>query len=193
MRRRGVTGLPTQTTIQRGQVATDGSSIPAGNLRGQVATEFLLYTAVFMLLVVVSFIVVNHIQTTEIPLRQNLVAKETGSAFQNAITLAVKGGRGFSYNYTFQRTIFGLPYKIDMNPMIQKPYDTSIILDWEGAYGNFSYMYDVPVYNYKFIPAKPGDTDCLSEQTRQIKSDKCSSTLKFVNDGENLTIIQGES
>jgi len=150
--------------------------------KGQVATEFMLYTAVFMLLVIASFVVVNHIQNTEIPLRQNTVAKETGSGFSNAITLAVKGGRGFYYNYSFPRTIFTIPYKMDLSLMNDD--DAGILLEWPGSYGNFTYLFNVPVYSYE-IEAMSG---CLDND--QIESDECSNTLLFYNDGENLTIRQ---
>lgn len=148
-------------------------------LRGQVATEFLLYTAVFMFLVIAAFIVVNQIQSSEIPLRQNNVAKETGENFATILTLAVKGGEGFSYNYTFPKTLFGAPYEISLMPQDQDV----IIIDWAGQYGNFSYSYYVPAYNYTIGGA------CLSG--KKLVSDRCSNVLNLYNDGKNLTITQG--
>ncbi len=160
-------------------------------LRGQVAVEFLLYTAVFMLMVIISFIVVNHVQQSEIPLQQNTVAKETGASFQNALTLAIKGGRGFSYNYSFPRTVFGLPYRIDFNTA--KSQNATILLDWQGTYGNFSYYFDVPFYGYKFEGQTQKNKACLNDAGRVLSSQTCAPWLYFENDGENLTIIQGDS
>jgi hypothetical protein len=69
----------------------------------------MLYTAVFIFVAVVAFVAVSSLQSTEIPLQQNALVKETGDGFVNVITLAVKGGEGFSYNYTFS-------YQYDLPP-----------------------------------------------------------------------------
>lgn len=147
---------------------------------GQVATEFMLYTTVFMFIVVVSFVIVNQLQSTEVPLQQNRVAKETGEGFANALTLSVKGGEGFSYNYTFPKTIFGIPYKMDFTELTTNR--NTMILEWEGPYGNFSYSYNVPTYNYII------GGGCLSGNV--LISNQCSNVLMLNNDGENLTITQ---
>lgn len=149
--------------------------------RGQVAAEFMLYTTVFMFVVVAAFVVVNQLQSSEIPLSENSVAKETGAGFANIVTLAVKGGEGFSYKYTFPKTIFGLPYVINMDNL--KKNDTFII-EWEGPYGNFSYEYLVPAYNYQV-----GDS-CIAGN--RLVSNKCSNVMLLNNDGNTLTITQGE-
>lgn len=141
----------------------------------------MLYMTVFMFLVIAAFVVINQIQSTEIPLRQNTVAKETGGGFVNAITLAVKGGEGFSYNYTFPKTLFGLPYKMHLIPQSKNV----IILEWEGTYGNFSYSYDVPAYDYNIVSSG----SCLDG--RALVSDQCSNVLSLNNDGNTLNITQG--
>lgn len=162
----------------KGQVAIERTPFSARNLRGQVATEFLLYTAVFMFVTIAAFLVVNQMLTSEIPLQQNIVAKETGGAFANAVTLSVKGGQGFSYNYTFPRTVFGLPYRIYLTNLS----DGYMLIDWEGSYGNFTYPYTVPSYGYKVEGA------CLTGDI--LVSSSCSNILTLNNDGENLTIRQ---
>lgn len=150
------------------------------NRKGQVATEFMLYTAVFMFVAITAFVIVSQLQSSEIPLQQNTVAKEIGENFVTTFTLAVKGGEGFSYNYTFQKTIFNRPYTIYFTNLSQGHY---MILEWEGEYGNFSYPYNVPAYNYKLDPS-----GCLADQ--KFVSNECSNMLMFYNDGENLTISQ---
>ena len=137
----------------------------------------MVYTAIFMFIAIAAFVIVNQLQTTEIPLQQNRVAKEIGEGFATVVTLSVKGGEGFSYRYTFPRTIFGLPYAVNF---LSPTYDV-IILEWEGSYGNFSSSYNVPAYQYKF-------QGCLSDN--KLVSNECSNVLMFENDGENLTITQ---
>ena len=151
--------------------------------RGQVATEFMIYTAIFMFVAIAAFVVISQMQNSELPLRQNQVAKETGEGFVNAITLSVKAGRGFRYNYTFPKTILGNPYRMDMRGMAQgKDF---IMIDWEGPYGNFSYQYDVPPYEYQV----ESDGKCLGN--RIVVSDICSNFLTFENNGSMLKITQG--
>ena len=153
--------------------------------RGQVATEFLLYTVVFMLVATAAYLVVNALQESEIPLQQNTLAREVGQGFAGAVTLAVKGGTGFSYNYTFPKSIFGSPYTIDFRNTGSSSVSKSIVLTWKGPYGEFSSAYDVPGYNY----AVEGD-GCISGLV--MDSSKCSNMLMFYNDGETetLTITQ---
>lgn len=142
--------------------------------KGQVATEFMLYTTIFMFVAIAAFIIVNQIQSTEVPIQQNTVAKEIGEGFSSTFSLSVKGGTGFSYNYSFPRTIFGIPYKITF-------LENSIILDWEGSFGNYSSSYDIPYYSYDF-------GGCL--QDRVLTSNECGNMLMLENNGEKLTITQ---
>ncbi len=145
--------------------------------KGQVATEFMLYTTIFMFVAIAAFIVVNQVQSNEIPMQQNTVAREIGEGFSTIFTLSVKGGTGFAYNYTFPRTIFGTPYKINF-------LDSSIILEWPGSYGNYSASFDIPHYNYRY-------EGCVN--SRVLLSSECGNMLMFENDGENLTITQVNS
>lgn len=161
---------------------TRDSILPSDrNLKGQVATEFMLYTAVFMFVAIAAFLVVGQMQSSEIPFQQNNVAKEVGESFASVFLLSVKGGEGFSYNYTFPRTVFDLPYKVYMAP----GGADVLIMEWEGSYGNFSASYDVPAYEYRFQGCLGGgSSDGL------LVSNDCSNMLMFHNDGENLTIKQ---
>lgn len=140
----------------------------------------MLYTTVFLFVVIAAFIVISQLQSSEIPLRQNSVARETGQGFADIITLSVKGGDGFSYAYTFPKTIFGTPYSIDMTRLADKHI---IFIDWAGPYGNFTYQYAVPAYGY----AVGGE--CLADA--RLESNACSNMLILNNIGNTLTITQG--
>lgn len=140
----------------------------------------MLYTGVFIFIAVVAFVVVTELQNSEVPLQQNSLVKETGDGFVNALTLAVKGGEGFSYNYTFPKTIYGLPYTVNFNNLDQP--NATMLIEWNGSYGTFSYQYPLPSYNY-FISGS-----CLSGEVMNSKG--CNNVLMLNNDGENLTITQ---
>jgi hypothetical protein len=149
--------------------------------RGQVAAEFMLYTTVFMFVVVAAFVVINDLQGSEIPQRQNTVAMETGQGFANIVTLAVKGGTGFNYNYLFPKTIFGMSYVIDFTRLAD---NDTFIIDWAGPYGNFSYEYLAPSYTY-VIDA----SDCIVDN-KLVSNNACSNVLILNNDGVKLRIKQ---
>jgi len=156
--------------------------------KAQVATEFFMYTAVFMFVVIAAFVIVNQIQSTEIPVRENIIAKSTGEFFVSAITLSVKAGQGFTYNYTFPKTILDKSYTLRF-----APDKYVMILDWEGRYGIFSQSYPLPPYKYDFE-----DPDkCIIQDVAAVSSagtvylfdsSKCSSSLTLYNDGEKLVI-----
>lgn len=156
--------------------------------KGQVATEFFLYITVFMFVVIASFVIVNHIQRTEIPVMEYTVTKEVGAGFAEVVTLAVKGGQGFSYNYTFPRTVAAASTSAGNGYNIYFVTDNNhtLIIEWPGTYGNFSYSYSLPAYNYKYA-------GCLQSagSARYLVSTECSNRIYLYNDGENLTIYQG--
>lgn len=151
-----------------------------GKKRGQVSTEFFLYVTIFMFVVIAAFLLVNYLQSTEIPVQHNRMAKLAGEEFSNAITLAVKGGLGFTYNYSFPRTVMGTPYNITFEP----GGSNTIIMDWQGPYGAFSYSYNIPAYNYRY----GGDSGCVLDGV--LVSSECSNVITLSNDGDTLTISQ---
>ncbi len=148
--------------------------------KGQVSTEFFLYVTVFMFVAISAFILVNYLQTTEIPAQHSKMVKIAGDEFSNAITLAVKGGTGFTYNYTFPRTLMGIPYSVYFEPS----GSNNIIMEWPGPYGNFSYSYVIPAYDYDYA----GDSGCVTDGI--LVSNECKNVITLSNDGSTLTISQ---
>ena len=168
--------------------------------KAQVATEFFMYTAVFMFVVIAAFFVVNQVQSTEIPVRENTIAKETGEFFASSITLAVKGGTNFTYNYTFPTTVLGKPYTLSFSDK-----EDIMILEWDGRYGKYSQAYTLPNYDYVF-PDKYGNNldNCIEVDTTStgtvpgdvyvFDSSKagCKNVLTLHNDGSTLTVIHND-
>ena len=165
--------------------------------KGQVATEFLLYSVVFLFMAITAFLIVNQIQRTEIPARENAIAKETGQDFANVISLSIKAGEGFTYNYTFPRVLFlaasnsGLPYRIYFQP----GGSYNMIMEWPGSYGNFSRSYPLPVYGYEYVE----DGSCImleegeevaGDETYYLDSSGCSGLI-LSNEGRVLTVRGG--
>ncbi len=176
----------------KGQAAIARRSAASRNLQGQVATEFFLYVSVFMFMAIAAFFIINAVQSSEIPRTEGTIAKDTGNLFASSITMAVKNGNGFTYEYTFPRTILDGPYTLSFSTENGNHF---MVLDWEGRYGNFSESYDLPGYRYKFPPGGCIDPSAQTPDVFVFQSSRqgCSDTLTLSNDGENLTIVNGAS
>lgn len=149
--------------------------------RGQVAAEFLMYTAVFLVIVIAAYTVISYVQSSELPAKQNSVAKETGEGFENVIRLSVQGGQGFSYVYTYPRSILGAPYSLNFNSLLSRANQSFFII-WPGPYGEFTWGYRVPAYTYRV------EGTCLSGSVLASDNVDCSNILLLKNDGENLSL-----
>jgi hypothetical protein len=163
--------------------------------RGQVATEFFLYVSVFMFMAIAAYFVISTVESSEIPQTEGTIAMDTGQVFASSIAMAVQNGNGFTYNYTFPRTIMQTPYNLTFSPAKHV-----MVLDWQGSYGNFSQFYTLPDYIYIF-PALGG---CIKEapstpETAGIvyvfdsSAPGCSDILTLSNDGTQLSIYNGAS
>jgi hypothetical protein len=125
--------------------------------------------------VISAFVLVNYLQSNEIPIQKNKLAVETGYNFQNIISLTVRAGPGFDYLYYFPKTVHSYPYSI-------KLFNDHMIMDWTNEYGNFSYYFSVPPYTYK-ASERSLDTGCLTEEISdrvhyiELVSDNCTNRI----------------
>jgi len=141
--------------------------------KAQSATEFFLYVTLFMFIAIVAFVMVNYTQSSELPAQKNRVAREIGNNLAEAISLAVRGGPGFTYVYYFPRTIYGYPYNITFK-------ENSMLLEWTNEYGEFNHYYSLPAYTYKY-------GGCVNNKL--LNSESCSPNILILNNTENgLTI-----
>lgn len=147
------------------------------SFRAQVATEFLVYTGVFMALVILAFFAVNSTQKSELPMRQNALAKETADGFFSVLSLSVRAGDGFSYSYEYPKSLLGIPYSYRF---IRNGDQTFLQMSWAGTYENFTYMNRLPNYRYVVSP------ECL--ENGQIISDNCQNKILLKNERGTLTI-----
>jgi hypothetical protein len=140
-----------------------------------------------MFIVIAAFVIVSHIQSTEVPVKEYQLVKETAEGVSGVITLAVKGGSGFTYKYTIPKRILGKAYVIYFEPN-KSPW---LITDWNGQYGNFSYSHAIPAYTYKYKGCLCSSlSECTAKDGPVLISDQCSTTLLLENDGNTLTITQ---
>ncbi len=143
-------------------------------MKGQSATEFFLYLTLFMFVVIAAFVVINYMQSSEIPVQKNRIAKETGEGFASVVMLAVRAGPGFSYEYYFPKTIYGAPYNLSFS-------ENGAIMEWENEYGQFSYYFALPAFTYDY-------RGCVSGG--KLVSTECENILVLNNTGDVLIISQ---
>ncbi len=159
--------------------------------KGQVAAEFFLYVSVFLFMAIAAYFVISTVESSEIPQTEGTIAMNTGQVFASSIAMAVQNGNGFTYNYTFPRTIMQSPYTLKFSPN-----EHVMVLDWQGTYGNFSQSYALPYYNYAFgncITAVTSPDTVGSVYVFDSSAPGCSDILTLSNDGSVLKISNGAS
>jgi len=159
------------------------------NSKGQVAIEFFVYSALFLLVVMVSYVLVNFIQDTEIPEKEGLLIRETGQSFVDAVSLAVGGGPGFTYNLSFSKTVLGGPYRITIYDSPPGSNLFNLLIESNLSSSEYSSIYSLPSYEYKF----EGGWEALGGSAYAFNSNESKTVLTLENDGENLTLIQRRS
>lgn len=138
--------------------------------------EFFLYAGVFLFVLLAVFSMATLLQTTEIPAREALAAREQGETMAEALRLAALAGEGFQYNLTFPKKLLGRPYTIDLDD------DQRIfVLTWNSSVGQANYIYTLPGYRYRW-------EGCMAD--RQLISTECRNVLELWNTGEELVVRQ---
>ncbi len=103
-----------------------------------MAVEFMIYFAVFVALAIGAFIVLSIIREDEYPRAQYALLNEVGNSVVGAINFVARSGKGFTYNYTFQKTLLGRNYSV----VFRESY-VDMGLD------DVSQRFDYLPYNYK--------------------------------------------
>lgn len=148
--------------------------------RGQVATELMLYSGVFLIIVISVASVLYLLQGSDINSLEYSIVKETAESFSDSINLAVRGGKTFSYYYNFPRTVLGGGYSIIFTK-------SSAIVHWEGSKGNLSYSYPVAPANFTFSGCI---TSLQSGSAGQLDSKKGQNLLIITNNGNEIELMQ---
>ncbi len=154
-----------------------------GKRKGQVATEFFTYSAIFLLLVIVVIFSVFSTQDGEnrYYLNQNLI--ESGNAFSSAFNLASFAGPGFNYTFEFPKYVYGIEYNISF---VQNRW---VSIEW------YNYMDMIFIYPINKIEIERSSVqgNCIEKlgEAYVIKSTKGENKLNIYNDGKKIIILQG--
>ena len=152
--------------------------------KGQVATEFLLYSGVFLFVVIAAFSVVSVIQKTEVGRHESQLSKEIGGTFSDGMTLAAHGGEGFNYSMAFPKYLLGTSYTVDFS----RANDGLIIMEWEGSYSTISHAYTVPLFDYEFYECFHKD----GQRITLVSDDNCDKDMFLYNNGDVVRITRRE-
>lgn len=153
--------------------------------KGQVATEFFLYSSVFLIIVIATASILYFTQSSEISALEYTVAREVGEKFADSINLVVKGGSGFEYDLLFPKTILGKDYAISFSPS-----GNFLTLDWAGTSRNSNSSFGNSSSLYPIIPSKYFYSGCI--QNNQMLSSLGENKLKIINkDGQVLITQEG--
>ncbi|MEK6978667.1 MAG: hypothetical protein AABW86_00445 [Candidatus Micrarchaeota archaeon] len=147
---------------------------------GQVATELMLYSGVFLIIVISVASVLYLLQGSDINSLEYSIVKETAESFSDSINLAVRGGQTFSYYYNFPRTVLGGGYSIIFTK-------SSAIVHWQGSRGNMSYSYSIAPANFTFNGCV---VSLQGGSAGQLDSQKGQNLLIVTNNGNGIELMQ---
>lgn len=148
--------------------------------KGQVATEFILYAGVFLIILIATFGIVSYLQANEIVYQESQLTYEVGAGFAESVNLAIQSGRGFHTNMTFKRTIDGRPYQVEFQPQFAR-----LLFTISSTYGEITHVYPIAPYDYQFSGCIQSGIVQSSQQSGQPT---CRNRLLFYNNGTTLFI-----
>lgn len=159
--------------------SSNESSFKSRSARGQVAVEFMLYLAVFMVVLIAGYVVVLYVQGTELPFKEGLVVKETGQTFISAVSLVKKGGAGFEYVVSLPVAMFGHNYELVVNDG-----SDSVVINALGSSQNITFSYPLPSRIHYFSDDPQGTCVRQDGDFMYVQSEGCNGLIKISNVGK---------
>lgn len=142
--------------------------------KGQIAMEFFVYSAIFLLALMAISVGVSLVEKIELEGRNAAVAREKVMRVANVIALVGSAEEGFSYRMNLGSDINGIPYKVEVGEGVVH----LTILDGT----NTTYPY--PTYNGAIV--KSG---CMLTEHGMHVVD-VNKNLLIRNDGERVVLWQ---
>ncbi|MFA5077528.1 MAG: hypothetical protein WC488_03830 [Candidatus Micrarchaeia archaeon] len=156
--------------------------------KGQVALEFFLYSAVFLVVVLAAYFAVVFVQSADISNKESSYVKWFGESFSSATNTAMAGQAGFRYTMKFGKDILGKPYSIYFQPSTTGK-GGFVYITWSST--NATYAYPIGA-----MDVVGSDSACISERvsstgSRVLTITPDRGTLTFYNDGSRILLSQG--
>ncbi|VVB98030.1 Uncharacterised protein [uncultured archaeon] len=153
--------------------------------KGQVATEFFIYSGVFLAVMLAAYFTIFFIQTAEISNKESLYVRWFGESFASHANTAMSGDAGFNYTMRFDKNILGKPYVVQFQPANAGSRNAFLYITWTSNNVTFPYA----IGN---MTLRKGS--CVQEFSpasgRYYEINSILGMLNFYNDGENLTLSQ---
>ncbi|MFA5049680.1 MAG: hypothetical protein WC501_01600 [Candidatus Micrarchaeia archaeon] len=152
--------------------------------KGQVATEFFAYSAIFLLLVMIVIVSVFASQDSENAYYENQNVIEIGNRFSSAFNLASSAGKGFKYEFEFPKYVYGIEYNISF---VEGKYAS---IEWESKVLPMIYIYPINKFN---MENSESAGNCIEKNGNVyiIKSTTGENKISFFNNGNEIIIMQG--
>ncbi len=152
-------------------------------LKGQVATEFFVYSSVFLIVVLSAYSVIFFVQNIEKSNMDLLYVKSFGENFAVHINTAMNAQEGFNYTMKFDKRILGKEYRVLFRPT-ESGKNAFTFISWSEK--NISYVY--PIGNIALL-----NGTCVSKPIPPKLYYEINTNLEmvnFYNDGEKIIISQ---
>ena len=154
--------------------------------RGQVATEFFIYSSIFLVIVLAAYFTIFFIQSAEVSNKESLYVKWFGERFASHMATAMSGEYNFNHTMTFDKSILAKPYQLYIKPA-RGSRNGFVFITWSSTNATYAY----PIGN---MPVVNADTRCITSsdlgegQFYTISPD--AGVLNFYNTGNEIIISQ---
>lgn len=154
--------------------------------KAQVANEFFMYSALFLIILTSAYFSIFYIQSSEIYNKEALYVKEFGESFASHTNLAMSI-KNLNYTIKFDRKIMNDLYALYFKPYsMDKP--AHVLIVWNK--NNLSYSY--PIANKAILPGdKCIQTHSTSSGENYYEINTSKGILTFYNDGVSIILSQG--
>ncbi len=152
--------------------------------KGQIATEFFVYSGIFLAMVIAAYFTIFFIQSSEVSAKESLYVKWFGENFASHANTAMSGQAGFNYTMKFERQILGKPYAVQFKPATDSK-KAFVFITW--SWNNATYTY--PVANITLLAGECVRTFSPSGEI-YYEINTSLASVNFYNDGENVSISQ---
>lgn len=155
--------------------------------RGQVATEFFIYSSMFLIAVLIAYFAIFFVQSAEISNKESLYMKLFGERFASHINTAMSGQNGMNYSMSFDPSLMGKPYRVYFKPANSSLGTNGFAFIANG--NNLTYSY--PIGNMQILDGGGCIITHASSEGAYYEINTSRRKLSFYNDGENITLSQG--
>ncbi|VVC02945.1 Uncharacterised protein [Candidatus Burarchaeum australiense] len=120
--------------------------LPAREKKAQVALEFMLLAAFFMLVLLVVIAYFSSMQTSEMADREYLLGQQVAGRIADEVHTALLAGQGYQKTIMLPPTIAGAPYELRITNSMQ--YATAYVeISWTRGTTNLDYSFPLETRN----------------------------------------------